>query len=112
MIQRPPRSTRTDTLFPYTTLFRSDRDHPPRVQQVEQMACFDRMVIGRKRQFRRQQFLALLLRFPELVEQEIGLRMLEIIGGELTLTFKKDIAIADAFIFEIEVVHPDRKGVV
>src|SRR3546814_16291967 len=35
MILRPPRSTRTDTLFPYTTLFRSEsavarhvRDHP------------------------------------------------------------------------------------
>src|SRR3546814_7990489 len=26
MIRRPPRSTRTDTLFPYTTLFRSRRD--------------------------------------------------------------------------------------
>src|SRR3546814_8026532 len=25
MIRRPPRSTRTDTLFPYPTLFRSDR---------------------------------------------------------------------------------------
>src|SRR3546814_7931526 len=24
MIRRPPRSTRTDTLFPYTTIFRSD----------------------------------------------------------------------------------------
>src|SRR3546814_3523325 len=30
MIRRPPRSTRTDTLFPYTTLFRSpDRRIPP-----------------------------------------------------------------------------------
>src|SRR3546814_8729902 len=36
MIRRPPRSTRTDTLFPYTTLFRSrllrggvDRNHQP-----------------------------------------------------------------------------------
>src|SRR3546814_8138948 len=35
MIRRPPRSTRTDTLFPYTTLFRSAqvprlrRRHPP-----------------------------------------------------------------------------------
>src|SRR3546814_6398605 len=27
MIRRPPRSTRTDTLFPYTTLFRSRREH-------------------------------------------------------------------------------------
>src|SRR3546814_8964425 len=26
MLRRPPRSTRTDTLFPYTTLFRSSRD--------------------------------------------------------------------------------------
>src|SRR3546814_15652206 len=28
MIRRPPRSTRTDTLFPYTTLFRSRADDP------------------------------------------------------------------------------------
>src|SRR3546814_1380358 len=28
MIRRPPRSTRTDTLFPYTTLFRSARMTP------------------------------------------------------------------------------------
>src|SRR3546814_11040729 len=27
MIRRPPRSTRTDTLFPYTTLFRSYSSH-------------------------------------------------------------------------------------
>src|SRR3546814_13990958 len=27
MIRRPPRSTRTDTLFPYTTLFRSQMSH-------------------------------------------------------------------------------------
>src|SRR3546814_2149440 len=28
MIRRPPRSTRTDTLFPYTTLFRSRYERP------------------------------------------------------------------------------------
>src|SRR3546814_8885861 len=28
MIRRPPRSTRTDTLLPYTTLFRSHRPRP------------------------------------------------------------------------------------
>src|SRR3546814_7197828 len=27
MIRRPPRSTRTDTLFPYTTLFRSEANN-------------------------------------------------------------------------------------
>src|SRR3546814_4496295 len=30
MIRRPPRSTRTDTLFPYTTLFRSRFRRPAR----------------------------------------------------------------------------------
>src|SRR3546814_15398009 len=33
MIRRPPRSTRTDTLFPYTTLFRSVYTLLPRLQQ-------------------------------------------------------------------------------
>src|SRR3546814_5410021 len=32
MIRRPPRSTRTDTLFPYTTLFRSHHLVPGRCQ--------------------------------------------------------------------------------
>src|SRR3546814_5902924 len=33
MIRRPPRSTRTDTLFPYTTLFRSAGDQAGRHQR-------------------------------------------------------------------------------
>src|SRR3546814_2518167 len=35
MIRRPPRSTRTDTLFPYTTLFRSEEDDVDRVDRLE-----------------------------------------------------------------------------
>src|SRR3546814_10442569 len=36
MIRRPPRSTRTDTLFPYTTLFRSPEqpEEPHRRQRL------------------------------------------------------------------------------
>src|SRR3546814_2135627 len=34
MIRRPPRSTRTDTLFPYTTLFRSNRHRADRERSV------------------------------------------------------------------------------
>src|SRR3546814_6505528 len=34
MIRRPPRSTRTDTLFPYTTLFRSHPSLPPSGRSV------------------------------------------------------------------------------
>src|SRR3546814_6056843 len=37
MIRRPPRSTRTDTLFPYTTLFRS----PQQVARIEQERAAD-----------------------------------------------------------------------
>src|SRR3546814_19098337 len=37
MIRRPPRSTRTDTLFPYTTLFRSELDL--RGEQKEYRKC-------------------------------------------------------------------------
>src|SRR3546814_5677419 len=33
MIRRPPRSTRTDTLFPYTTLFRSEAVHTLQVRR-------------------------------------------------------------------------------
>src|SRR3546814_15253262 len=32
MIRRPPRSTRTDTLFPYTTLFRSPAHSNPSIE--------------------------------------------------------------------------------
>src|SRR3546814_15245645 len=38
MIRRPPRSTRTDTLFPYTTLFRSDRMRTIRIPQPASFA--------------------------------------------------------------------------
>src|SRR3546814_5918106 len=38
MIRRPPRSTRTDTLFPYTTLFRSPARAPGR-QPTTHRSC-------------------------------------------------------------------------
>src|SRR3546814_12355047 len=53
MIRRPPRSTRTDTLFPYTTLFRSLRlatynrnaaTMPPNSGEITQLAAMLVMV--------------------------------------------------------------------
>src|SRR3546814_6831812 len=38
MIRRPPRSTRTDTLFPYTTLFRSLVDAPALLGDLGEVA--------------------------------------------------------------------------
>src|SRR3546814_5658861 len=49
MIRRPPRSTRTDTLFPYTTLFRStgterdDAERADRGDDVGQQVSPDRL---------------------------------------------------------------------
>src|SRR3546814_4433633 len=43
MIRRPPRSTRTDTLFPYTTLFRSRGRSPAGQRNV------DRRTLGHRR---------------------------------------------------------------
>src|SRR3546814_5664472 len=46
MIRRPPRSTRTDTLFPYTTLFRSDRRRSPRADCAAAAGGFARLPVG------------------------------------------------------------------
>src|SRR3546814_19197067 len=50
MIRRPPRSTRTDTLFPYTTLFRSPCQHRrcrrSRHEQAVDLAAFQRHRLG------------------------------------------------------------------
>src|SRR3546814_5038299 len=67
MIRRPPRSTRTDTLFPYTTLFRSENDgfrSSARRGQVEIVGfalfrSFEKFVAARGHRLRvgRRQFL-------------------------------------------------------
>src|SRR3546814_1318826 len=50
MIPRPPRSTRTDTLFPYTTLFRSDSPrgrHTAENQTLRESQGFCRLLVQR-----------------------------------------------------------------
>src|SRR3546814_3507130 len=51
MIRRPPRSTRTDTLFPYTTLFRSRRQNSGIVDQNVDTA--EPLKGGSRRRFQR-----------------------------------------------------------
>src|SRR3546814_2700363 len=50
MIRRPPRSTRTDTLFPYTTLFRSPchGDNPWERGKLRKIVCPPRRQKGGK----------------------------------------------------------------
>src|SRR3546814_16698313 len=47
MIRRPPRSTRTDTLFPYTTLFRSAEAHRAEAARVDPPARAREVVVLR-----------------------------------------------------------------
>src|SRR3546814_3353164 len=46
MIRRPPRSTRTDTLFPYTTLFRSPGTRPLEAHARGQAIAASEDIIG------------------------------------------------------------------
>src|SRR3546814_17147801 len=54
MIRRPPRSTRTDTLFPYTTLFRSGGHHRLRAARrlagrgAGERSLLSRRIVGRE----------------------------------------------------------------
>src|SRR3546814_19559970 len=101
MIRRPPRSTRTDTLFPYTTLFRSQESRQARqhrigglrlleqhqrrnaVQRVEQEMGVELIAQHRKLRRRRlrlepEQADGLFLELEEIVDREIERRP----GGE------------------------------
>src|SRR3546814_7319407 len=56
MIRRPPISTRTDTLFPYTTLFRSPRPPScPERRSVHRASRQSRWGLGRTRRIRRSE---------------------------------------------------------
>src|SRR3546814_9523253 len=48
MIRRPPRSTRTDTLFPYTTLFRSGKLRPEACSALDGIRELGRMCSGER----------------------------------------------------------------
>src|SRR3546814_16948162 len=67
MIRRPPRSTRTDTLFPYTTLFRSD------ILDVGNGAV-DQLVIGRRQREAPQLVAARLARAEQLGREIVVVR--------------------------------------
>src|SRR3546814_2794230 len=70
MIRRPPRSTRTDTLFPYTTLFRS--------VPAQHKACREHLQyrdrLGRRGRSRRSKALAVRPRWLRLPSRRVGLR--------------------------------------
>src|SRR3546814_15037951 len=89
MIRRPPRSTRTDTLFPYTTLFRSLRGGDtedrslrlgPRLRPAALFGGLGRGAGDLERQFVVLQMDAHLAAMDQLSEQQfLGQRLLDLL---------------------------------
>src|SRR3546814_16418394 len=85
MIRRPPRSTRTDTLFPYTTLFRSG-------------SWYSRVLLREPRRLRLRALLALLgvePRDPAALSHRIAAAPRELAGGSRRRPLSDDGGLAD-----------------
>src|SRR5579862_4055583 len=80
------------------------RDDAARIEQIEAMARLDALVIGRQRQLRLEQRATLGLGIAEMCEQALGIRALEIEGGEFALAALEHIAVFDAGAVEVEVI--------
>src|SRR3546814_15213281 len=91
MIRRPPNSTRTDTLLPYTTLFRS----AVVIRGVEHL--FDDLGTGTNTD---AEWLALILALE--LSQASGLADIELIGDALEVTRHANVV--------LENCHADRKS--
>src|SRR3546814_12988415 len=76
MIRRPPRSTRTDTLFPYTTLFRARQPGGDRGQYVLECRQFSALALHQRKAEQRQ--VAVIAEFLDALDEpaEIGGRHL------------------------------------
>src|SRR3546814_18103615 len=90
MIRRPPRSTRTDTRFPYTTLFRSDASMVTATLTVRGALQSDPLC-------------ATFMRMAEKIWTELGTaRAFGLSPGEETVT--------DNLLLGVQCAHPDRKS--
>src|SRR3546814_17625382 len=87
MIRPPPRSTRTDTLFPYTTLFRSARLRAPvRTSDVQWLRTLQRRILppagaSRRNQDERHDLVRPHQLFRERAEQRVGSHAVARIGS-------------------------------
>src|SRR3546814_7933199 len=98
MIRRPPRSTRTDTLFPYTTLFRSQKT--PDLRRIERQ----RIEIEPRRRCERE---AIKVGFP------VGIERSRYVIAQRHRRTRRNIGqggIADAIDAESEFECGDRKS--
>ena len=81
-----------------------DADHAARVQQVEQVAGLQALVVGRQRQPALQDRCAMLLGVGEVAEQQLGVGDLEIERRIFALGLQEDVAVGHAMAVEVEIV--------
>src|SRR3546814_16575317 len=94
MIRRPPRSTRTDTLFPYTTLFRSVTTYAENIGVMTVTRIYSTLV------FVVAACIAILLGFSPKFGALIQIIPGAVLGGMSVVVFGL-IAVAGARIWEI-----------
>src|SRR3546814_6740778 len=99
MIRRPPRSTRTDTLFPYTTLFRSIPHRAPARGGVS----FGKKGIGHKGSID-------VSGIPALAGGEEFLRMWKQSNGNVLCVIDPAALGADPMLFGLAIVDAVRHG--
>src|SRR3546814_12310243 len=80
MLRRPPRSTRTDTLFPYTTLFRSP-DREPAMTVPTATDIPTRVVVGFQLRIGRARFATVFRRRLESRRTRQGQALAESMAG-------------------------------
>src|SRR3546814_13340148 len=107
MIRRPPRSTRTDTLFPYTTLFRSPRTG-------RNSAAFRAEPALHRRLDRQRQFMPAFIRDVSRPRAagagEIGFRLLELVARDHIVELapaEEDRLVEQAVVRPVAVLHRD-----
>src|SRR3546814_11491051 len=107
MIRRPPRSTRTDTLFPYTTLFRSDDPGEHRLPSARWSREED--TLNRAGIDGRQPIVVLERHLDEFLStrDDVG-ESTEVVEGLLALASRRLEAFDDGLVELTEVDEPDR----
>src|SRR4051812_39323720 len=82
-------------------------DRAARIQQVEAVRGLEHLLVRRQRERLLHQVLRLLLVRAERREQELGVAVLEVVGGLLHLVLVVDVAVAEAFspLQVVDVVH-------
>src|SRR3546814_6922980 len=92
MLRLPPRSTRTDTLFPYTTLFRSKRVYGNRLERSDFTGIVSDLVAGRYSDVHLASFVTACSAFPLDLQEMIGLTHARV-DAENRLSWPKQVIV-------------------